>query len=43
MSRVGEIYSLIFILQDVAQLSVKRKIDRIGEGFKSITLSALVM
>ena len=43
MFRVGEISSLMFLSQNVAQISVKHKLDRIIQGCIYLTLSALVM
>ena len=41
--RVSEISFLIFLSQNVAQLSVKQKLDCIRERFTSIKFSVLVM
>ena len=42
MFTVGEISFLIFLLQNVAEISVKLKIYHIIEGRKSLTFSVLV-
>ena len=43
MFRVGEIFPKIFLSQNVEQLSVKRKLDHIRDGCKTLKFSDLVM